>query len=218
MMTLLHTLTHYILHLDTFLFFCVAHYGALTYLLLFIIIFAETGLIVFPFLPGDSLLFVAGSIAASPDSKLNIQVLMVLLILASALGNKVNYLTGRAIGPRIFFSKKSWFFNKDYLLRAHRFYETHGGKAIIFARFIPMIRTFAPFVAGIGYMNLRQFSLYNLISAVLWVGTLSYLGYCFGTLPIIKNHFSLVIYGIVALSLMPIMLSFVIKMQHLASN
>jgi membrane-associated protein len=196
-------LLQYILHIDTYLFAFVASYGALTYVVLFAIIFCETGLVVTPFLPGDSLLFAAGSIAAGSEHALSIQVLFVLLLIASILGNKLNYLLGRAIGPRVFSARQSWLLNQKHLQEAHQFYEKHGGKTIILARFIPIIRTFAPFVAGVGYMSLRQFSVYNIFSAILWIGSLLGAGYYFGSLPFIKEHFSLVVYGIVAVSLLP---------------
>ena len=192
-----------ILHIDVYLNSFVSMYGFWTYFALFAVVFCETGLIVTPFLPGDSLLFAAGSIAAQPGNSLNIFILFALLFLASVLGNQINFLVGKAIGPRIFTAKKSWFFNKKYLEEAHAFYEKHGGKTIIFARFIPIIRTFAPFIAGVGKMELLNFSLYNLISALLWIGGLLSFGYFLGSLPIIKEHFSLVIYGIIFISLMP---------------
>src|SRR6266568_2229865 len=173
-------LLQYILHIDTYLFSFVSTYGVWTYVLLFAIIFCETGLVVTPFLPGDSLLFAAGSIAANASPALNIQMLFLLLLLASILGNKLNYLIGRAVGPKVFLAKHSWLLNKKHLAEAHRFYEKHGGKTIILARFIPIIRTFAPFVAGIGYMSLRQFSFYNILSAFLWIGSLLGSGYFFG--------------------------------------
>jgi len=204
-------LLQYILHIDQYLIAFVSNYGALTYIALFLVIFCETGLVVTPFLPGDSLLFAAGSIAANTNDALNINLLMVLLILASILGNKLNYLIGRYIGPRIFAAKSSWLFNKNHLIEAHQFYEKHGGKTIILARFIPIIRTFAPFVAGVGYMSLRQFSFYNLLSAFLWIGSLVGAGYFFGSLPIIRDNFSIVVYGIVVLSLLPPALAFIYR-------
>src|SRR3990167_1194445 len=157
----------YFLHIDIYITQFVSQYGALTYILLFAIIFCETGLVVMPFLPGDSLLFAAGSIAANQANQLNMQLLAVSLIIASTLGNKVNYLFGRAIGPRVFSTKGSRFFSKKHLEEAHRFYEKHGGKTIIFARFIPIIRTFAPFVAGVSYLTLSRFSLYHIVSDIL---------------------------------------------------
>lgn len=193
----------FVLHIDSHLIAFVATYGAFTYAVLFLIIFCETGLVVTPFLPGDSLLFAAGSIAAQDDNNLSIQLLFVLLFIASTLGNKVNYLIGKMIGPRVFNAKQSWLLNKKHLIEAHQFYEKHGGKTIILARFIPIIRTFAPFVAGVGFMSLRQFTLYNIVSAALWIGSLLAAGYFFGNLPVVKNNFSLVIYGIVVISLLP---------------
>jgi membrane-associated protein len=210
-------LLQYILHIDTYLIAFVSHYGVWTYAVLFLIIFCETGLVVTPFLPGDSLLFAAGSIAANANDALNIQLLMLLLMLASILGNKVNYLIGRAIGPRIFsttaapHSWQSWLLNKKHLEQAHQFYEKHGGKTIIIARFIPIIRTFAPFVAGVGYMSMKQFSFYNITSAVLWIGSLVGAGYLFGSLPIIRDHFTLVVYGIIALSILPTIIALIYK-------
>jgi membrane-associated protein len=192
-----------ILHIDVYLNSFVSMYGFWTYLALFAVIFCETGLIVTPFLPGDSLLFAAGSIAAQPGNSLNILILFALLILASILGNQINFLVGKAIGPRIFTAKNSWLFNKKYLEETHIFYEKHGGKTIIFARFIPIIRTFAPFIAGIGKMEMLQFSLYNLISALFWIGSLLSLGYFLGSLPIVKEHFTLLIYGVIFISIMP---------------
>ncbi len=193
----------YLLHLDHYLTQFVAHYGVWTYAILFLIIFCETGLVVTPFLPGDSLLFAAGSIAANSHDALQIEILLPLLIAASILGNKVNYLIGKAIGPRVFAAQSSWLLNRKHLLEAHQFYEKHGGKTIIMARFIPIIRTFAPFVAGVGYMSLSQFTLFNIVSACLWIGTLVTAGYCFGALPIIKENFNLVIYIIIIVSLLP---------------
>lgn len=193
----------YILNIDTYLINFVATYGTATYFVLFAIIFCETGLVITPFLPGDSLLFAAGSIAANPDAALNFQLLLFLLIIASTLGNKLNYLIGRFLGRRLFVKEHSWLLNKRYLEDAHRFYEKHGGKTIIFARFLPIIRTFAPFVAGMAYMGLKEFSFYNISSAVIWIASLLSAGYFFGQLPLIKDNFSLVIYGIIGLTLFP---------------
>lgn len=210
----IHHIFYYILHIDDYLLTLVSNYGIWAYVTLFAIIFCETGLVVFPFLPGDSLLFAAGSIAATVNQPLNIQLLFLLFILASILGNKLNYFIGRMIGPRIFQANQSWLLNKKHLEEAHQFYEKHGGKTIILARFIPIIRTFAPFVAGVGYMGLSEFSFYNIASAFLWVGSLLFSGYYFGKLPFIKNHFSLVIYGIIVLSLLPPTIMFIYR--HLA--
>jgi membrane-associated protein len=202
-METIHQLFQYIIHIDVYLNAFVTTYGAWTYAALFAIIFCETGLVVFPFLPGDSLLFTAGSIAAYSENDLSIQVLFVLLCLAAILGNKLNYTIGRAVGPRVFTAKDSWLLNKKHLTESRIFYEKHGGKTIILARFLPIIRSFAPFVAGIGAMSLRTFSLYNVISALLWTGSLLGAGYFFGSLPIIKNNFSIVIYAIIGISLLP---------------
>lgn len=196
-------LFQYIIHIDIYLVAFVAAYGVWTYAALFAIIFCETGLVVTPFLPGDSLLFAAGSIAAQSGSDINIQLLFILLCLAAVLGNKMNYTIGRMVGPRIFRAKSSWLLNQRHLEEAHRFYETHGGKTIILARFIPIIRTFAPFVAGIAAMSLRSFTIYNLVSGILWTGTLLGAGYFLGSLPIIKDNFAIVIYSIIAISIMP---------------
>lgn len=202
-------LLDYVLHIDTYLLDFVSNYGMWTYLALFVVIFSETGLVVAPFLPGDSLLFAVGSLAAHPDSSLNIFVLFCLLIPAAVLGNQVNYFIGRLIGPRVFTAKDSWFFNKKHLEKAHQFYEKNGGKTIILARFIPIIRTFAPFVAGVSCMRLHHFTIYNLVSAVLWVGSLLGAGYYLGSIPIIKDNFSIVIYAIIAFSLTPPLFAFI---------
>jgi membrane-associated protein len=193
----------HIIHIDVYLNTFVSTYGFWTYLALFAVIFCETGLIVTPFLPGDSLLFAAGSIAAQPNNSLNVLILFLLLFLASILGNQVNFLIGRALGPRIFSAEKFWLLNKKHLDDTHAFYKKHGGKTIIFARFLPIIRTFAPFVAGIGTMRVLHFSLYNLVSAFLWIGSLLSLGYFLGSIPIVKENFALVIYGIIFMSVLP---------------
>lgn len=197
----------YFLHLDTHLSSLITTYHTWVYLILFIILFCETGLIITPFLPGDSLLFALGSIAAQDTNSLNPTYFILLLILASFLGNQVNYLAGRWMGPRIF-NKDSWLFNKKYLERAQIFYLNNGGKTILLARFMPIIRTFAPFVAGVGRMSVSQFILYNLLSAVLWISSLIGLGYFLGKIPLIKDNFSLVIYGIIILTLLPACFTF----------
>ncbi|TAL61781.1 MAG: DedA family protein [Legionella sp.] len=197
-----------ILHIDVHLNAFVSTYGLWTYFLLFAVIFCETGLIITPFLPGDSLLFAAGSLAAQPNNTLYILILFLILFTASVLGNQINYFVGKLIGPRMFNAKKSRLFNHQHLEDTHRFYEKHGGKTIIFARFLPIIRTFAPFVAGIGQMHWLHFSLYNLFSALLWIGSLLGLGYFLGSLPIVKENFTLVIYCIIVISLLPPILGF----------
>ena len=189
------------LHLDQHLSRVIADYGVWTHLILFLIIFAETGLVVTPFLPGDSLLFAAGTFAAL--GSLDLGLLMVLLIGAAILGDTVNYWVGAWIGPRAF-SGNMRFLRKDYLDRTHAFYEKHGGKTIILARFVPIIRTFAPFVAGVGAMSYSKFITYNIVGAILWVGLFVPAGYFFGTIPVVQKNFTLVILAIVALSVLPI--------------
>ena len=195
------------LHLDTHLTEFVGAYGRWVYALLFVIIFAETGLVVTPILPGDSLLFAAGALAAT--GALDIRVLLILLILAAVLGDAVNYSVGDAVGPKIFRSvdRTSWWqrmLNRDHLARAHEFFEKYGGKAIILGRFVPIVRTFVPFVAGAGTMTYSAFALYNVSGAFLWVGICTIGGYVFGNVPVVRDHFSLVAIGIVAVSLIPI--------------
>ncbi|MBL7480459.1 DedA family protein [Legionella bononiensis] len=207
----LHDLIHYILHIDIYLNTFVSTYGFWTYLALFAVIFCETGLVVTPILPGDSLLFAAGSIAAQPGNPLSFIVLLIVLLIASVLGNQVNFLIGRLLGPHIFNSKKSWLLNKKHLQETHVFYEKHGGKTLIFARFLPIIRTFAPFIAGIGTMEILHFTLYNLVSALLWIGSLLSLGYFLGSLPIVKENFALVIYGVILISILPPIITFMGK-------
>lgn len=189
------------LHLDTHLAELVAEYGAWIYALLFLIIFCETGLIVLPFLPGDSLLFVAGTLAGA--ALLDPHLLAVSLIIAAILGDTVNYAIGRRTGPAVFESERFRFLNRDHLLHARSFYEKHGGKTIILARFIPIIRTFAPFVAGIGQMGYSRFLRFNVVGAVLWVVLFVYGGYLFGNIPAIKENLSLMIVGIIILSIAP---------------
>jgi membrane-associated protein len=210
-MEILQHLLDWVLHLDAYLISFVADHGTWTYLLAFAVIFCETGLVVTPFLPGDSLIFTLGSIAAYTDNPLNILTLLFLLIVASILGNQLNYFIGRFIGPRVFSMNQSRLFNKKHLEKAHQFYEKHGGKTIIMARFIPIIRTFAPFVAGISYMTKARFHAYNISSAILWIGSLLGLGYFLGSLPVIKEHFSIVIYGIIIVSFMPPLVSLLYK-------
>src|SRR5688572_13391677 len=188
------------LHLDQHLNRIVTDYGVWTHLILFAIVFAETGLVVTPFLPGDSLLFAAGALAAL--GSLDLWLLVVLLIGAAILGDTVNYWVGAWIGPRAF-SGNVRFLRKDYLERTHAFYEKHGGKTIILARFVPIIRTFAPFVAGVGAMSYPRFILYNVVGALLWVGLFVPAGYFFGNIPAVRKNFTLVILAIIALSVVP---------------
>jgi len=188
------------LHLDEHLNTVISTYGTWTYLLLFLIIFLETGLVVTPFLPGDSLLFAAGTFAGM--GSLNVWVLFISLSLAAIIGDTVNYWIGHYIGPRAF-SGDVRFLKKEYLDRTHAFYEKHGGKTIILARFVPIVRTFAPFVAGIGAMTYGKFITYNIVGGIAWVGLFTFLGYFFGSLPFVQDNFSLVVIAIIIISVMP---------------
>jgi membrane-associated protein len=189
------------LHLDEHLSQVISQYGVWTNLILFLIVFAETGLVITPFLPGDSLLFAAGTFAAL--GALDVRVLLVLLMVAAIIGDTVNYWVGAWVGPRAFSGRVRWL-RKDYLDRTHAFYEKHGGKTIIIARFVPIIRTFAPFVAGVGAMTYGKFLLYNIVGAVLWVGLFVLAGFFFGNIPVVKENFTIVILAIIAISVMPI--------------
>ena len=190
-----------VLHLDTYLVVLVQQYGVWIYAILFAIIFSETGFVVTPFLPGDSLLFVAGAVAAVGG--MNIVILLALLVVAAASGNMLNYHIGRYIGPRVFKWENSLFFNTSALQKTEAFYEKHGGKTLVISRFLPLFRTFAPFVAGVGKMDYLRFCFFNLIGAGLWVISLLLAGYFFGNLPWVKQNLSLVIVGIVLISLLP---------------
>ena len=191
-----------VLHLDKHLALLVQQYGTWIYAILFVIIFSETGFVVTPFLPGDSLLFVAGALAALGG--MNIGVLLAVLLAAAALGNMLNYQIGRFLGPKVFQWQSSRFFNRSALEKTHAFYDRHGGKTLVISRFLPLFRTFAPFVAGIGAMGYARFTLFNLIGAVSWVGLLTLAGYFFGNLPWVQKNLSLVILGIIAISLVPV--------------
>lgn len=192
-----------LLHLDAYLSIVIQNYGIWTYLLLFVVIFIETGLVVTPFLPGDSLLFAAGTFASPAlGSALNIYVVWLLLIGAAILGDTVNYWIGHLVGPKAF-SGEVRFLKKEYLDRTHAFFEKHGGKTIILARFIPIIRTFAPFVAGIGEMTYSHFIFYNVIGAASWVTLFVFGGYFFGGLPFVKDNFTIVVITIIAISVLP---------------
>lgn len=193
-----------ILHLDQRLSALSTALGNWMYVVLFAVVFCETGLIVTPFLPGDSLLFAVGAVIALPDAGLSFPLMFVLLTVAAVLGDAVNYRVGKAIGPRVFRSEKSLLLNKDHLLKAQRFYEKHGGKAIFLARFVPIVRTFAPFVAGAGNMNYARFWMFNISGAITWVGLCLTAGYIFGNMEIVKKNFSLVMLGIIFLSIVPI--------------
>jgi membrane-associated protein len=205
----LHDLINGVLHLDRYLISLVTTCGLWTYVVIFAVIFCETGLVITPFLPGDSLLFALGSLAANVHHPINILLLLPLLIAASILGNLLNYSIGRTIGSRILLEKMPRFFSKRHLDEAHQFYEKHGGATIILARFIPIVRTFVPFVAGVSHMSGHLFLVYNVGSAVLWITSLLGFGYFLGSLPFIKENFSIVIYGIVVLSLLPALFTFI---------
>lgn len=199
----IHWFTEIVLHLDKHLAEMLAAYGYWVYLILFCIVFAETGLVATPFLPGDSLLFATGALAATSDSVLNPHLAAFLLVLASFLGDTVNYWIGHWLGHKVFNRERSWLLNPEHLVRTQEFYDKHGGKTIIIARFIPIVRTFAPFVAGIGRMSYLRFISYNIVGAMLWVLLLVYSGYFFGNLPVVKANFSLVILAIIVLSVLP---------------
>jgi len=204
MVELIRDLIDLFLHLDKHLAQIIQNYGTWTYLILFLIIFLETGVVITPFLPGDSLLFAAGTFASPAlGSSLNIWVLWVLLVVAAILGDTVNYWIGHFIGPRAF-SGDIRFLKKEYLDRTHAFYEKHGGKTIVLARFIPIIRTFAPFVAGIGAMSYGRFIAYNIVGGFTWVTIFLFLGYYFGTLEFVQNNFTVVVLAIIAISVMPV--------------
>lgn len=190
-----------VLHLDQYLHWLLQNYGTWVYALLFLIIFCETGLVVTPFLPGDSLLFVVGAFVAT--GAMDGAMIVPLLMAASFLGDNTNYWTGRLVGPKIFKRDESVWFNRKYLDKTEAFYERHGGKTIILARFIPVIRTFAPFVAGIGRMAYPRFLSYSAAGALLWIGSLTLAGYLFGNIPVVKNNLTAVIFGIIILSVMP---------------
>ena len=198
----------FFLHLDTHLGDLIQHYGVWTYAILTAVIFCETGLVVTPFLPGDSLLFAAGALAALPASPLRVGFLFLLLAGAAIAGDTVNYWIGHAVGPKAFEGRIK-FLNPKHLARTHEFYEKYGGKAIIMARFVPIVRTFAPFVAGIGTMHYGQFILYNIVGGIAWVGLCLFGGYFFGNLTFVKDNFSIVVLAIVFISILPGVYEFV---------
>ena len=200
-MELLHDFIQIFLHLDKHLAAVIQAYGGWTYLILFLIIFCETGLVVTPILPGDSLLFAIGSFAALGAIKL--EYLLFGLTIAAILGDSVNYAIGHYMGPKVFSKKDSRIFKKEYLDKTHRFYEKYGAKTIIFARFVPIVRTFAPFVAGIGAMSYGKFLTYNVVGGVAWICLFVLGGYFFGGLPIVKENFTAVILAIIVISIMP---------------
>ena len=205
-MDILASLLDVVLHLDAHLAVWVEEYGLWIYAILFAVIFCETGLVVTPFLPGDSLLFVAGAIAAV--GSLDIHVLAGVLVLAAFLGNMANYAIGRWLGRHFFTKRGSRWLNPDHLEKAHAFYERHGGKAVVISRFLPIVRTYVPFVAGMGAMSTARFTAFNLGGALAWVGSLCYAGFFFGNVPWIRNNLTAMIVGIIAVSLVPVVIAY----------
>ena len=201
-MELLKHLIDFILHIDKNLALIISQYHSLTYLILFVIIFAETGFVVTPFLPGDSLLFAAGALIAAGGTGLDINMLALILIVAAFAGNTVNYLLGTYLGPKVF-KQENKILKLDYYLQTKAFFDKHGGKAVIFSRFMPIIRTIAPFVAGVGRMPFLRYSLYNIIGGVVWIVIFLFAGYMLGNIPFFKAHFSLIGLGIIVVSLVP---------------
>jgi membrane-associated protein len=216
MLDLLKHLVDFILHIDKHLLQIVTDYRTWTYLILFGIIFCETGLVVTPFLPGDSLLFAAGTIAAMQNQPLTIAYLIPLLILAAFTGDNTNYFTGRFLGHQVY-ERNYRLIRKEYLNKTHSFYEKHGGKTLIIARFMPIIRTFAPFVAGVGTMRYIRFFFYSIAGNILWVTMFSLGGYFFGNISMVRKNFSLVILGIIFISLLPIIIAF-LRRYYFRSN
>ncbi len=205
-MEIITELINLLLHIDEYLKQIIDQYGTWTYALLFLVIFIETGLVIMPFLPGDSLLFAAGAFAAT--GVLDPWMLVLLLSIAAILGDTVNYWIGHYIGPRAF-SGNVRFLKKEYLDQTHAFFEKHGGKTIILARFVPIVRTFAPFVAGVGAMTYKKFILYNVVGGILWVNIFVWLGYFFGNLPFVKKNFEIAILAIIFISVLPMVYEFI---------
>ncbi|MCX7082399.1 MAG: DedA family protein [Methylococcales bacterium] len=195
------------LHLDKSLSTVIQTYGSTTYIILFLVILCETGLVVLPFLPGDSLLFAAGAFAAKGD--MNVATLFMTLCVAAILGDSINYEVGRIIGPRIAQREKSRYVNKEHIAKTHQFYEKYGAKTIIIARFIPIIRTIAPFVAGLGAMSYKKFLQYNVIGGIAWVAICLFAGYLFGNIPLVKQNFTMVILAIISVSILPAVIEYI---------
>jgi membrane-associated protein len=207
------------LHLDAHLNDLAGMLGPWLYLLLFVIIFAETGLVVTPFLPGDSLLFAVGALAAIDGSPINLPQVVMLMCIAAVLGDAVNYAIGARVGPRVFTSETSRLLNKEHLLRTQRFYEKYGGKTIIIARFMPIVRTFAPFVAGIGQMRYARFAAFNVVGGIVWVASFTIAGFFFGNVPVVKRNFHFVILAIIIISVMPPVIEFLrARREHAAEK
>lgn len=207
-METLYQIIDFFLHLDRHLAELLAEYGTYTYAILFLIVFVETGLVVMPLLPGDSLLFAAGALASS-TGQLDVRLIIVLLIAAALLGDNTNYFVGRFLGRLIKSKKRILFLKKEYIEKTEDFYEKHGGKTVIIARFIPIVRTVAPFVAGAGSMTYPRYILYCISGAILWVGGITLLGYWFGNIPVVKRNFEIVIFGIIFLSVLPIIVGYI---------
>jgi len=208
-MDILNFILNLLMHSDKYIGFFLQNYGPLTYAILFLVIFLETGLVVTPFLPGDSLIFIAGTFAAI--GSLNVFLLFIILFLAAVIGDSVNYAIGRYLGPKIFHKDTGKFLRKDYLYKTRDFFDRHGGKTIVFARFMPFIRTFAPFVAGIGSMRYSHFFSYNVLGGFLWVGICVLLGYFFGNITIVRENLTLFVILIVATSMTPAVIHFIRK-------
>ncbi|MBP6516102.1 MAG: DedA family protein [Chitinophagales bacterium] len=204
-MEFIHFLIDFILHLDRHLTDIVNQYGTLTYVILFLIVFVETGLIVMPLLPGDSLLFAAGALAAATGA-LNVWIIIPLLIVAALLGDNVNYFVGKFLGDWVKSKERILFFKREYIEQTHEFYEKHGGKTVIMARFVPIVRTVAPFVAGAGSMTYSKYIINCILGAILWVVSITLLGYFFGNFEIVKKNFELVVFGIIGISVLPIVI------------
>lgn len=208
MLDLIRQLIDFILHIDAHLKEIVANYGMWTYVVLFLIIFAETGLVVTPFLPGDSLLFAAGALCAPVESQLNVHLLALILFVAAVLGDTVNYWIGAKIGPAVFKREDSILLRRHHLDRAHAFFTKYGGRALIFARFVPIVRTFVPFIAGVGQMSYPRFLAYNVVGGFVWIYAFTYAGFFFGTRPWVEKNFKLVIVAIIILSILPAVIEF----------
>ncbi len=212
-------LIDFILHIDQHMVNIVNTYHLWTYAILFLIIFCETGLVVTPFLPGDSLLFVAGAIAAQPGSPLNIHLLVLIVMVAAILGDSCNYLIGHFFGQKLFSNPNSKIFKQSYLEKTHNFYKKYGGKTIIIARFVPIVRTFAPFVAGMGKMHYYYFMMYNVIGGIAWTALFCYVGYLFGDLPFVQSNLKLLIVAIIFVSILPAVIEVIrAKMNNKKEN
>lgn len=205
------------LHLDVHLSGITRDYGAWTYLILFAVVFCETGLVITPFLPGDSLLFAVGALTANPETGLNIWWMLLLLTLGAILGDTVNYQIGHYLGPKVFSEGRRWL-KREHLQRTHVFFEKYGGKTIIIARFVPIVRTFAPFVAGVGAMTYWKFLLYNVVGGIAWVAGFLFTGYLFGNMPLVKKNFSLVILAIIIISILPAIFEYWRARRHKPST